>query len=102
MTTIMTWIIAVIVGIVIGALVMYLIFFAGSKSKYKAIISEAEAEGEVIKKNKLLEVKEKFLNKKAERHNSMNQGICKREPCDIRSQCLVVEHHIVTQSKEHE
>lgn len=62
----MTWIIAVIVGIVIGALVMYLIFFAGSKSKYKAIISEAEAEGEVIKKNKLLEVKEKFLNKKAE------------------------------------
>ena len=66
MTTIMTWIIAVIVGIVIGALVMYLIFFAGSKSKYKAIISEAEAEGEVIKKNKLLEVKEKFLNKKAE------------------------------------
>ena len=66
MTTTMTWIIAIIVGIVIGALIMFLIFFAGSKSKYKSIISEAEAEGEVIKKNKLLEVKEKFLNKKAE------------------------------------
>ena len=66
MTTTVTWIIAIIVGIVIGALIMFLIFFAGSKSKYKTIISEAEAEGEVIKKNKLLEVKEKFLNKKAE------------------------------------
>ena len=66
MTTTVTWIIAIIVGILIGALIMFLIFFAGSKSKYKTIISEAEAEGEVIKKNKLLEVKEKFLNKKAE------------------------------------
>ena len=66
MTTTVTWIIAIIVGIVIGAIIMFLIFFAGSKSKYKTIISEAEAEGEVIKKNKLLEVKEKFLNKKAE------------------------------------
>ena len=35
-------------------------------SKYKNIIKEAEAEAEVIKKNKLLEVKEKFLNKKAD------------------------------------
>ena len=29
-------------------------------------MAEAEAQGEVMKKNKLLEVKEKFLNKKAE------------------------------------
>jgi ribonuclease Y len=36
------------------------------KSKYDSILKEAETEAEVIKKNKLLEVKEKFLNKKAD------------------------------------
>ena len=36
------------------------------KSKYDIIIKEAQTEAEVIKKNKLLEVKEKFLNKKAD------------------------------------
>ena len=38
----------------------------GLKSKYDIIIKEAQTEAEVIKKNKLLEVKEKFLNKKAD------------------------------------
>lgn len=56
-----TVIIAAVVGLVVGALIVYFIFLAGSKSKYKAVIKEAEAEAEVIKKNKLLEVKEKFL-----------------------------------------
>ena len=36
------------------------------KSKYEEILKEAENEAEVMKKNKLLEVKEKFLNKKAD------------------------------------
>ena len=38
----------------------------GLKTRYDNIIKEAETEAEVIKKNKLLEVKEKFLNKKAD------------------------------------
>ena len=41
-------------------------FRYGLKNKYNSIIKEAETEAEVIKKNKLLEVKEKFLNKKAD------------------------------------
>ena len=41
-------------------------FKHGLKSKYDSILKEAETEAEVIKKNKLLEVKEKFLNKKAD------------------------------------
>ena len=36
------------------------------KTRYDNIIKEAHTEAEVIKKNKLLEVKEKFLNKKAD------------------------------------
>ena len=65
----MTYLIPVIAGIAgfaIGAGLTFLIAFSGAKSKAKRIIQEAEAQGEVMKKNKLLEVKEKFLNKKAE------------------------------------
>ena len=51
---------------VIGGLLSYIFFKHGLKSKYDNILKEAEAEAEVIKKNKLLEVKEKFLNKKAD------------------------------------
>lgn len=36
------------------------------KSRYDAVLTEAEKEAEVIKKNKLLEVKEKFLHLKAD------------------------------------
>ena len=36
------------------------------RSRYDAVITEAEKEAEVMKKNKLLEVKEKFLHLKAD------------------------------------
>jgi len=36
------------------------------KSKYDGILKEAEKEAEVMKKNKLLEVKEKFLHLKSD------------------------------------
>ena len=48
-------------------------FKYGLKTKYDTIIKEAETEAEVIKKNKLLEVKEKFLNKKADLEKEVAQ-----------------------------
>ena len=65
----MTTLIPVIVGaagLILGSVLTYVIAFSGARSKAKRILDEAEAQGEVMKKNKLLEVKEKFLNKKAE------------------------------------
>lgn len=50
----------------VGGTLSYLFFKYGLKNKYDNILREAEVEAEVIKKNKLLEVKEKFLNKKAD------------------------------------
>ena len=50
----------------VGGGLSYMLFRYGLKSKYDIIIKEAQTEAEVIKKNKLLEVKEKFLNKKAD------------------------------------
>ena len=62
---------ATIVIIAIGCLVLgsgsvYMLFKYGMKNKRNAILQEAQNEAETIKRNKLLEVKEKFLNKKAE------------------------------------
>lgn len=51
---------------IVGGFASYMFFKHGLKSKYESILKEAETEAEVIKKNKLLEVKEKFLNKKAD------------------------------------
>ncbi len=51
---------------IVGGFASYLFFKHGLKNKYDGILRDAEAEAEVIKKNKLLEVKEKFLNKKAD------------------------------------
>ncbi len=55
-----------IVCFIVGGVLGYTLFRYILKSKYNSTIKEAEIEAEVIKKNKLLEVKEKFLNKKAD------------------------------------
>ena len=62
----LTVIIVSIVCFLVGGLLSYLMLRFVLKSKAESILKEAQAEAEVIKKNKLLEVKEKFLNKKAD------------------------------------
>ena len=68
-----TLIIGLAAGLVIGFVCQYLINRFGLKSKRERIINDAHKEAEVIKKNKLLEVKEKFLNKKAELEKEISQ-----------------------------
>ena len=60
-------------GIFLGGLSMFFFNRHVLKNKCTAIIKEAETEAEVIKKNKLLEVKEKFLNKKADLEKEVAQ-----------------------------
>ena len=67
--TIVTSLIALVIGLIAG----YTVFRYVMKSKYNSILKEAETEAEVIKKNKLLEVKEKFLNKKADLEKEVAQ-----------------------------
>ena len=57
-----TLIIGLATGLLIGFLVQFLINKTALKAKHQRIIDDAHKEAEVIKKNKLLEVKEKFLN----------------------------------------
>ncbi len=68
-----TTIIISIVCAVVGAFVGYTLFRYVMKNKYNSILKEAQEEAEVIKKNKLLEVKEKFLNKKADLEKEVAQ-----------------------------
>ena len=57
----MTIIIA-LVTFVVGGLLVWFVMRVLMKSRYDAVIREAEKESEVMKQKKLLEVKEKFLH----------------------------------------
>ncbi len=59
-------IIPAVAGLLVGGAGGYALFRYVIKKKYNQTLQEAETQAETIKKNKLLEVKEKFLNKKAE------------------------------------
>ena len=54
------------VALILGGIGGYLFFRYVLKGKYNEMMSTVEKEAEVIKEKKLLEVKEKFLNKKSE------------------------------------
>lgn len=59
-------IITAVVALILGGLCGFLIFRYVIKGKYNEMVKAAKKEAEVIKEKKLLEVKEKFLNKKSE------------------------------------
>ena len=60
---------ALIVGVGCG----YVVFLKVIKGKYNAMVDAATKEADVIKEKKLLEVKEKFLNKKSELEKEVQQ-----------------------------
>ena len=66
-------IIAALVALILGGAVGFFIFRYVIKGKYNEMIEAANKEAEVVKEKKLLEVKEKFLNKKAELEKEVQQ-----------------------------
>ncbi len=56
----------------VGGLVVWLIITQAFKTRARSIIREAEAEAEVMKKEKMLQAKEKFLQLKAEHEKEIN------------------------------
>ncbi len=65
--------IAVVAGLVVGGFIGYAVFRYVVKGKYNEMIAAADKEAEVIKEKKLLEVREKFLNKKSELEKEVQQ-----------------------------
>jgi ribonuclease Y len=68
----MEYVIGIVIGVVIGAVIGFLIFNNLLKSKKATLIKEAELEGESVKKDKILQAKEKFLSLKEEHEKSIN------------------------------
>jgi ribonuclease Y len=66
-------IILIVAALIIGGLCGFMIFRFVIKGKYNEMVSAAKKEADVIKEKKLLEVKEKFLNKKAELEKEVQQ-----------------------------
>ena len=66
-------IIAALVALILGGAAGFFIFRYVIKGKYNEMIDAANKEAEVLKEKKLLEVKEKFLNKKAELEKEVQQ-----------------------------
>ncbi len=60
-------------ALALGGVCGYLVFRYVLKGKYREMIDTATKEAEVIKEKKLLEVKEKFLNKKSELEKEVQQ-----------------------------
>ncbi len=73
-----------IVGLLIGAVAAWYITGHMANSRAKKIVSDAEKEAEVIKKNKLLEAKEEVLSMKAEAEKQINSRTSKIQNTENR------------------
>lgn len=62
-----------IVGLAAGFAIAYVVLKRSTKTKVNEIIKEANKEANQIKKNKLLQAKEKFLQLKSEHETAINQ-----------------------------
>ncbi len=75
-------IVTAIVALVIGCVAGYLVFRYVLTGKYKEMMETAQKDAQVIKEKKLLEVKEKFLNKKSELEKEVQQRNQKIQQCE--------------------
>ena len=69
----MVYAIIAVAGLIIGGLFGYLVFRYVLKGKYNEMLANAEKASDVLKEKKLLEVKEKFINKKSELEREVQQ-----------------------------
>ena len=69
----MVYVIVAVAALIVGGICGYMIFRYVLKGKFNEMVEAAGKEAEVIKEKKLLEVKEKFLNKKSELEKEVQQ-----------------------------
>lgn len=79
-------IIFIVVGALVGGAAGYFGVSATMKSKVARRLKEAEEKGEALKKNKLLEAKEKFINMKAEFEKEVQERNSKISQAENRAQ----------------
>ncbi len=85
------------VSLLTGGVIGYYLFNLILNKKKKSILEEAEKEGEVIKKDKILQAKEKFLQLKAEHEKIINERNAKMLQAETR---IKQKEQIITQKLE--
>ena len=78
----------IIVGVVVGAIVGAVAAFMGARTRAKAIVAQAEADGEMIKKEKMLQAKEKFIQLKSDHDRQVNERNQKLQQSEQRAKQL--------------
>ena len=74
-----------VVGLVVGAIAGGVSAFYIAKSRAKAIVAKAEADGEMIKKEKMLQAKEKFIQLKSDHDRQVNERNQKLQQSEQRA-----------------
>lgn len=69
---------------IVGGLLTWFVLRFLARSRYESVLREAEKEAEVIKKNKLLEVKEKFLHLKSDLEKQVSQRQAKIQSVEAK------------------
>ncbi len=85
-------------GLAIGAIATFIVSNYLLKSRAEAIITNANKDAEVIKKNKMLEVKEEFLRQKADLEKQANSRNAKLQSQEAKAKQR--ELHINQQQQE--
>lgn len=90
-----TAIIVAVGCLLLGGVIGFVLFRYIVKQKYNQIIKEAKIEAEVIKEKKQLEMKEKFLNRKAELDKEANQRNQKMQAFEnkLKQRELAINQH---------
>ena len=90
-------IITAVACLILGAAVTWFVFNSLTKSKAKTLIDDAQKEAETIKKDKLLEVKEKFISLKADLEKQVSVRNSK-----IQSQEAKLKHREMVMNQKQE
>ena len=78
----------IIVGVIVGAVVGGVLAYFGAHARAKAIVHKAEADGEMIKKEKMLQAKEKFIQLKSDHDRQVNERNQKLQQSEQRAKQL--------------
>ncbi len=74
----------IVAAFILGGVISYFVWDKALKKKAEKIIDEAKNEGEVIKKEKILQAKEKFLQLKSEHEAAVNEKNAKLQAYETK------------------
>ena len=96
--TVITAIISAIVSVSVYAIVTTFVTKTSIKKQRAAALKEAEAEGEMIKKEKLLQAKEKFIQLKSEHDRQINERNQRTAQAEQRAK--QIENNLLHQQRD--